>query len=371
MTHILYIANIRLPTEKAHGLQIMKTCEALVSEGAEVELVVPRRRNSIIEDPFSYYGIRTQFPIITIGVWDTVSFGRIGFLFESFVFAYRAVFLARRKKYDLLYSRDELTLWVFWIMGCRNLVWESHTGSWNIFSRRIARVAKCLVVISDGLKDFYVEKSIDAGKIIVARDGVDLDDFVQTESMNESRARLALPLDKKIVLYVGRLDSWKGSATLLEASRLFPTNVRLAIIGGETEQVASLQKRYSDVLFLGYRPYRELSRNIAAADVLVIPNTATDIISSLFTSPLKLFAYMASGKPIVASDLPSIREVLDDACAYFFIPDSSQDLSRVVAHVFSDFIDAKERGHSAEQKVESYSWEARATRILSGCIDND
>jgi len=368
MTKIFYLANIRLPTEKAHGLQIMKTCEALAAAGTDVELVVPRRKSKITEDPFSYYGIRTRFPVTTIGVLDTVAYGMPGFLLESFVFAYRATLLVRRKKYDILYSRDELVLWVAHGMGCKNLVWESHTGSWNVFARGVARVAKRIVVISDGLKDFYVARGVSAGNLIVARDGIDLADFAQTESMAEARTRLGLPQDKKVVLYAGRLDGWKGSATFLEAARLLPDYARFAVIGGEPKQMVALGKKYSEVFFLGYRPYRELPQNMAAADLLVLPNTAADAISAHFTSPLKLFAYMASGKPIVVSDLPSIREVLDETCAYFFTPDSPQDLARVVMQALSDPRNAEERGRAARGEAEAYSWNARAARILEGCL---
>lgn len=367
MTKILYMANIRLPTEKAHGLQIMKTCEALAFAGADVELVVPRRKNSIIEDAFSYYGIRTRFPVTTIGVPDTVAYGMLGFLLESFVFAYRAALLARRRKYDILYSRDELALRVAHTMGCENIVWESHAGSWNIFARGVARAAKRVVVISDGLKDLYAARGVAAKKLIVARDGIDLTDFARTESMTEARTRLGLPQDEKIVLYAGRLDGWKGSVTMLKAARFLPEGARLAVIGGEPEQVEILREKYPSVLFLDYRPYSELPQNMAAADALVLPNTARDIISSHFTSPLKLFAYMTSGKPIIASDLPSIREVLDDSCAYFFTPDSPQDLAQAVERVLGDAESAHERGRVARQKGEAYSWNARAVRILAGC----
>jgi len=367
MTKILYLANIRLPTEKAHGLQIMKTCEALAVAGTDVELVVPCRKSKIVEDPFSYYGIRMRFPVTTIGVPDTVAYGIPGFLLESFVFAYRAALLARKKKYNILYSRDELVLWIAHSMGCKNIVWESHTGSWNVFARGVARVAKYIVVISDGLKDFYTARGVGAKNLIVARDGIDLADFAQIESMTEARMRLGLPQDKKIALYAGRLDGWKGSATFLEAARFLPNCVRFAVIGGEPEQVAALSKKYPKVLFLGYRPYRELPQNMAAADLLALPNTAADVISARFTSPLKLFAYMTSDKPIVVSDLPSIREVLDETCAYFFTPDNSQDLVRAVMQVLGDPRTAGERGRAARQKAEAYSWNTRATYILAGC----
>ena len=58
---ILYLAQIRLPTEKAHGIQIMKTCEAFAEQGAEVVLVVPSHRGDIRQDPFEYYRVKRNF----------------------------------------------------------------------------------------------------------------------------------------------------------------------------------------------------------------------------------------------------------------------------------------------------------------------
>ena len=60
---ILYIANARMPTEKAHGIQIMKTCEAFAELGHEVELILPWRFNPIKEDIFEYYNVKKNFKI--------------------------------------------------------------------------------------------------------------------------------------------------------------------------------------------------------------------------------------------------------------------------------------------------------------------
>ena len=58
-----YVADIRLPTEKAHGAQIMKTCEAFSLNGIDTELIIPWRFNRLKDDPFRYYNIRTKFKI--------------------------------------------------------------------------------------------------------------------------------------------------------------------------------------------------------------------------------------------------------------------------------------------------------------------
>jgi glycosyltransferase involved in cell wall biosynthesis len=359
---ILYVTNLRLPTEKAHGAQIMKMCEAFAQSGAEVELAIPDRRSSIVEDPFEYYGIRTKFTITRLPIIDTIGWGPLGFLFESFIFGLRARKYLRKRGPDVLYGRDELVLC---LMPRHSLiVWETHTGAWNFCARRISVTARLLVAISQGLKDFYVAHGVSAEKIIVEHDGTDLKTFADLESKEAARRRLSLPKEKKIVMYAGRLDGWKGSETLFSAAAMLPQDVVVAVIGGEQEQVEVLRKCYPNVAFLGYRPYRELADNLVAADLLVLPNTGRDEISVHFTSPLKLFSYMASGVPVVVSDLPSIREVVDEKSAFFFSPDDSVSLATTIKKALSDE-SAADKARAALQKVEAYTWTRRAENILA------
>lgn len=358
---IVYVANIRLPTEKAHGAQVMKTCEAFAQLGHDVELIVPDRASVIVEDPFEYYGLTARFPVRRLPVRDTVGrYGRLGFYIESISFIYAVRRYLHRASSDLLYGRDEHIL--AFLGG--PYVWESHTGAWNVAARSVAHRARRIVAISQGLKDFYVAKGVAAEKIVVAHDGVDVELFLHPVSRGEARARLGLPASATIAMYIGRLDGWKGVDTLLEASKLLNNEVIVVIVGGEPAQVEKLSLTYPGVTFLGARPYRELSDTMAAADVLVLPNTGKSEISAKFTSPLKLFAYMASGIPIVASDLPSIREVLDEDAVVFFPPDDATGLAQGVRHALQS---DRGRAERALALVEAYTWRSRAQHILEMC----
>ncbi len=362
--NILYIANIRLPTEKAHGLQIMKTCEALALSGADMVLLVPRRHNPIRENPFEYYGIRARFKVVYVPTLDLVRFGRLGFIVQTLTFSLSAFFYCLRHPQDAFFSRDEIPLWFAGFIS-KKMLWESHTGAWNFFARSVAKRCTTLVAISDGIKKLYTARGIDEQKIIVAPDGVDLDAFENPEPTVLARQRLGLPQDKKIALYIGRLDGWKGTETLCQASALLSDDIRIAVIGGEEAHVQKLRSTYPKVLFVGYRPYKEVADNQAAADVLVLPNTAKDIISAELTSPLKLFTYMASGKPIVASDLPSIREVLDDESCYFAKPDDAQSFADTITEACAHTQASAQKALAAQRLVAGYTWLARAQKILA------
>ena len=360
---ILYLANIRLPTEKAHGVQIMKTCEALAQSGADVELVVPTRMNSISEDPFEYYGVSRSFRVTTLTVPDLVSLESAGFFLTSLYFAERARWLASFRESEIIYSRDALVLSQYILLG-RRLVYEAH-GAPALLARLVARFAYRIVVISKATGESFISVGVPREKIIVAPDGVDLEAFDHPESKEAARGRLGLPQDKKIVLYVGRVDGWKGVDTLCDAAAFLADDTQVVIIGGEPEQVKLLQTRYPNVLFLGFRPYRELADNQAVADVLVLPNTGKSEVSMLYTSPLKLFTYMASGVPMVVSDTPATREVLDDGDAYFFTPDDAGSLADNIQIALDNEDQSLGMATRARSKASEYTWEERAREITS------
>lgn len=358
--NIRYVANIRFPTEKAHGVQIVKMCEAFARAGHSVELIVTDRSTNIHEDPFAYYGVQPNFSIKRIRTPNTLWLGPLGFIVQSYVFAFRASVYMRNSKEGVVYGRDERVLFLLMNRGISQIVWETHTGAWNSAARKVSQRAQRIVAISKGLKDFYVEKGVPAERIVVAHDAIDLDQFAHPESKESARTRLGLPQDKKIAMYIGRLDGWKGVGTLLEASRALPPEWLVVIIGGEPRQVSALSEEYQNVKFLGYRPYTELADNQVAADVLVLPNTGKDEVSVRFTSPLKLFSYMASGVPIVASDLPSIREVLDENSAELVMPDSQVALRDGIEQAL------RSPGKAAQAKIlaRGFSWQSRADAVI-------
>lgn len=364
---LVYVSGARIPTARAHGLQIMLMCAAFARAGLGVELVVPDKRRIVAEDPFEYYRIARTFSIRRLASLDLIgrarSFYSIAFLLDVITFVVRLSFSRIAQAGDVVYCRDYPVL--FALSPRRNpLVFEVHDipRSRFLFRRALAR-ASLVVAITHAMKDDLVALGVVAERIVVSPDAVDLEDFAHPQSQADARHRLGLPLDKKVALYVGRIDGWKGTDTFFVASELLSDDVLSVVIGGEAKKIESLAARYSRVRFLGSRPYHELADNMAAADVLVLPNSGKFDISARYTSPLKLFAYMTSGKPIVASDLPSIREVIDDTSAYMVLPDDPAALAESIGRALSDS-DARVRAGRAQNLVNGYTWEQRARRIL-------
>lgn len=363
---ILYIANARIPTEKAHGIQIMKMCEAFSNLGHDVTLVVPWRFNPIKEDSFVYYGVKKIFRIKKIPSIDLVKFGKFGFLIQTFSFAESVSWYVLFKKVDVVYSRDEIAS--FYIALFRKKVcWEVHTGKYNFFVRNMLNRLRGIVVISNGLKKFYKEKGVLSDRILVAPDGVDVDLFDTDLRKEECRKKLNLPCDKKLVMYTGHLYEWKGVYTLAESSQYLNKGELVVFVGGTEENIKEFKKKYRNVkniLVVGRKSYVDIPLYLKAADVLVLPNSAKEDISRFYTSPMKLFEYMASGTPIVASNLPSIREVLNGNNSILVEPDNPIALASSIKDVLVNVTSAKVHGQQAYKDVLEYSWTKRAQKIL-------
>src|SRR3989344_2201190 len=366
---ILYIANIRIPTEKAHGVQIMEMCSAFSNAGNDLTLVVPNRSNNIKETPFEFYDIKENFKIVRLPTLNLIKFGKIGFLIQSIMFAKFSTIYALFKKSDIIYSRDELPLW-FLSFFKKNLVLEIHVAKKNFVSKRVFEKVRGVIAITKGLRDLYINKyKINENKIFVAPDGVDLNKIKREISKYEARNLLGLPVDKKIILYAGSffVYEWKGVNILLKASKKFGDDFLFVLVGGKDYEIQEIKKGDTlyNVMLIGHRPYKEIQYYMKSADVLVLPNKKGDQTSEKYTSPMKLFEYMASGNPIVASDLPSIREILNETNSVLVEPNSSDKLAESIKKVFNNENIADKIGKQSLVDIQNYSWEKRVVSILN------
>ena len=366
---IIYLANIRFPTERAHGVQIMEMCRAFAASGVDVELVVPRRKNWIKENPFTYYDLPKTFSITYLHTWDLVQWGKIGFLTQMFSFALSSFWYVRNTD-TLIYSRDEMVLFPLSFFGKR-FVYEIHTPRWQTITKHVVSQALFVVPISQGLKSFYRKKGIPEEDMLVAPDGVNLERFTVFLTQKECREKLSLPLHARIALYAGHLYARKGAHVFAQASRDIE-DVLCVFVGGTVEDIAAFQKdssRQKNVLILGHKSHQDVPFYLRAADMLILPNSAKDGDANLYTSPMKLFEYMASGTPILASDVPSLKEILNDENALFVKPDDPQALSAGIRKAFLDPA-LMHRAKQAKKDVEQYTWQVRAEAVLRRISQN-
>ncbi len=368
---LIYIANIRLPTEKAHGLQIMKMCEAFARQGAKVKLVVPWRFNPIKEDPFEYYGVEKNFKITKLPSLDLVKLGKIGFLIQSLSFSKFAQIYALFKKADVIYSRDELPLFYLSFLK-KNLFLEVHTNAYNFLIKTTLKKCKGIIAITYGLKDFLISKGINADKILVASDAVDLGEFDIKISKEEARKKLNLPSDKVIIGYVGSLKTMgmeKGIGVAIKFLKFLNENCVLVLVGGRKEDNEFYRKEAEEsglaerVLFVGQVKHQLVPLYLKSFDIAIAPFPKNEHYE-FYMSPMKIFEYMASGRPIVASDLPSLREVLNKDNAILVKSDSPESLAEGVKKTLQNPELTDKISKQAFHDIRNYTWEKRAENIL-------
>ncbi len=370
---IYYVANARMPTEKAHGIQIAKMCEALGMR-ASLELIIPSRHNPIKESVYQYYHVKKHFTIKKLWCIDMISraawLRSVAFFIEVFSFAASIAFYLRKKDAKIIiYTRDIYTL--LFLSKTYKIIYEAHTvpETPNVLYKHLFKKVDRVVVLSKHLQQDMKAKGLEGKSVLVAPDAVDYDTFAITDSQQKCRINTNLPVDKKIVLYTGHLYRWKGVYTLLEAATLLPTYTFVFVGGTGIDQKkfakAVEEKAITNVLVIGHTLHEYMPRYLKAADVLVLPNSGVSRISSHHTSPMKLFEYMASHVPIVASDLPSLREVLSENNAVFSVPDDHISLVQAITKVIEYPEKARVLAQQAAVDVQHYTWKQRAMNILT------
>ena len=377
--NILYIANVRLPTERAHGYAIMKLCEEFARAGHAVTLLTSAHKATAGkggEDPFSYYGIEKNFTLRRVHSTDllgrSTNVGRFSYWIDQLSFVLMAWICFSRALWraDVIYVRS------YQLAAClpaRKTALELHSmpegaRAGGLFAHA-ARRARWCIAISSGLAEAVRRMLGDGARgIVVAPDAVDVAKFSALPSRDDVRRTLGLPADKKIALYTGHFYGWKGADVLAAAAAHLPEDVLCVLVGGVDEDYERMVREYGsreNIRIVLFQPPQMMPQYLAAADVVVLPNRSGERISSTYTSPLKLFEYMASGRPIVASDLPSIREVLDERTAVLVHPDDPSALAAGIREVLADPMRAAALAEAASEKVRHYTWKKRAEGILA------
>ena len=365
---ILYVANSRFPSERAHMVQIVKMCNAFSKNGAEVTLQVTDRNTNIIKDAEEYYGEKLKFEVKKTKVISFIQYNHfLPSLVNKFLYLIQRLTFLRGicgEDYDLIYSRDYFLLYKLGRRyGFEKIVYESHDARYNNCIRKLLDNEVKMVVLSEGIFDFYKQQGISAKQMLVAHNGIDDSFFDKPEKKKEARLRLGLSNKDKIVMYIGGFDKWKGVETFFKASELFE-EVKFVAIGGKTNLIEEYRKIYPKMIFLGPKPYHELRDNQQAADILVVPNTAENDLSEKYTSPLKFFAHATSGVPLVVSDIQSLRNVVRGQYVTFVNSDSVNALSDGIKDVFSNYETKLNDARELKNISRQCTWKNRANLIL-------
>ena len=368
---IVAIAGSTIPSDTANSMQVMKACQALVQLGHELTLIVPGHRPSKVVDLKSHYGLQMDFPV----EWLASSSRRL--------FTWQSVRRAREFKPDLLYVWYPQSA-VFGLLHNLPVVFEIHiqpTGLlgplWHrVFAilhgrKRLVSITRALVNMLE--RDYNMR--LEPDEVLIAPNGVDLERFGSLPTPSDARNQIGLREDPT-VMCTGHLYAGRGAELFLALAKSIP-RAHFVWVGGRPEEVNTWKQRadaesISNITFTGFIANRELPLYQAAADILLMPYSRSIMGSSgtadsaSVASPMKMFEYMAAGRAIVTSDLPVIREVLNESNAVFCEPDDVGDWSPEVESLLGDEARRAELGSQARRDVEGYTWLARAEKVLKG-----
>ena len=370
---IAYISEMRMPTERAHGIQIMRTCESLSLSGAEVTLYYSRRKqsNKSLENvnPYEYFGVTENFTIKDVYYLDVLVIEKfikpilnpMMFLANAF-FAITSMSVAKKWNPDIYYTRHWLCATVLILLG-NPVGFELHRAGSNEFTVRALKIISLLSksknmrfisTISNELKTNLLSLGVSKNKIFVLPDALPNYNLQKKSKSNAS---------ENDVVYTGHLVRGRGVDILLKAAKLLP-KVRFTIVGGNEKDRDNLLKTFQpdkNVTFVNHIPPSDVKHYQVSAKILVLPQT--DIHGQ---SPLKLFEYIASKKPIIATNLSPIMEILEDEfSALLFNPGDFSQLAKCISKLLDDDRLRNYLSENASQKYKHWTWENRSKKIIN------
>lgn len=365
----------RFPGEKAASIFNAKSAEAFAEAGLSVTVLAPRRLGRVKETPARYFGVKENFKTVYLPIVDIFAvpfLRRFAFIksyatFSLSVFVY-VLFVAKRG--DIIYSNESLPL-LFATFLIRRTFYEVHDfPRLHLFNRMLFSRVSGVVSTNRWKRDELVRRfKTSPKKILYEPNAVDTFRFGSAVG-NTVRQKLPLPTGTIVVGYAGTLKTMgmeKGIHQLLEAIAALPPRFRCLIIGGLKPDIEGYRQEtkklgISDrVVFAGWMHYDSVPEHLAACDVLVAPFPKTEHYD-LFMSPMKLFEYMAVGKPIVASRLHAIEEVVSDESAFLVEPGDAKALASGIMAAASD-PSAREKVRRAQEIAHEHTWVKRAERI--------
>jgi len=322
---LFYFARIDIGYQEASARHVIEFCRQFVKLGHEVTLFVPD------------LGKRREVDGVSV-VWVPVLSKRCAITFFSF-YIFLFFFFLRfyfRDKPDVVYTRHQQMEWmVTWLRFVLDFNYVIEVNGLTVVEMKIHsiwspivfltiwmerftfRLPDLLVTPSSRIRDHLCrEYNLSENKFLVVTNGADIDRFYPMDSM-VCRKKLGLKSGGKYLIFVGSFKKWHGIAQIV---KVFPTlveknpDIRLLLVGdGEEretiERIIQSNNLHEKVMILGMKPFDEIPVYINAADICLAPYF-DELLDETGISPLKIFEYMACGKPVITRPVGGLGEVL-------------------------------------------------------------
>ncbi|HIE33187.1 MAG TPA: glycosyltransferase [Thermodesulfobacteriaceae bacterium] len=346
---ILYAFPEELPLQKARGIQACATTSAL-SQISTTYFVAPFKGC-----PFKAYGISAAPSLNKINLPR-----KLGPFKSVFLWALKLKILTLKLKPDIIFVRHPKLAYFLIKLNVSSLFFEVHEilkdkhpskEKMEYLEKHIYNKAKGLIFISSGLKSRAEELYSFKAPSIIVPSGTFLCEACAFKKF--------VPQKIHDIYYVGTGHySWKGLNILFKALERCPS-ITLHFVGPfeEKKLPTSIRNR---ICVYGWQKFSSIHKILEKAQIGVLPNTGESTVSRFYTSPMKLLDYMATKTAVVASDLPSVRELVSEKEVLFFAPDDPQSLAEAL-QLLSQNSKLRERlATAAYEKAKEFTWERRA-----------
>ena len=371
--NILYVFPEPLPLPRARGIQVAHTVAALAQDAVTVSLAYVPSENKA--NPLAAYGVEPPRGL------ELVPFSRgLPAPFSWLPVHSNRLFFRRLRRWLKQESRERGGPALIMARHLKiahalldefpgiPLLYEAH----EVFAEvappdkreRLARIeesvlrrAAALVAVTQGVAaDLKKRYRLDR-EIHVLPDAVSWPAQIPEKPWHEAGRH---------IIYAGSFFPWKGVQDLVAAAEGLP-GCRITLIGGSPERIREYQRLVpahgAEVVFAGHVPHPQSLQALGLACIAVLPNRAEP--NSLWSSPLKLFEYMAAGCAVVAADLPSVREALADDEAVWAPPGDPRALADGIRQLVDDPGKARQLGEHVRERARAFTWEARAARLAA------
>ncbi len=364
---ILVVSGLQAGSQFANAINTVKMAEGFALLGHEVSLICFRSLQGVIStDKLNHiYGLKKNINWIQLP--QKISGASID---EHWGLGLLSIPIAILLQPDFVFTRTAIFTALSSKVGFSTAVeLHSHPNNQAYYHNILLRATKyaafkLVVTISPVLAEHYCSRGVPKDKIIILPDAVDTTLFLRPDILPLSPYKCNSPN----ITYVGHLYDYKGIPTILETASLLP-QMNFHLIGGFIEDITKQKLRaesmgLKNVTFHGLKPISEVPPYLWHADVLLLPPSKNHP-SALWTSPLKLGEYLASGTPIVATEIPALKYWLTKEEVEFVIPDDPVSMANGIKRVLSDFKRVNQMRELCINKALNLSYEKRAQTIIN------
>ena len=356
MNKLIYLSNSILFSRKANSIQVIKMCNAL-SKHLDVSLYSYKLNSKLSLDDF--YGIKSNFKTVEY-------FFNVNSFLKNLNPIIVLIKILSRKKSIVVFSRNRIGSF-FGVLFKFNLIYEIHNiprGKINTTIESLilkSKFTKNIIFISDALREYYQNSDLlikDQNNSIVLHDAAD---YRSKPIKNKNKIEIG---------YVGHLYKGRGIELILKVAKKFP-NLNFHLVGGENKDIERIKKIASkNIIVHGFKNPSEVGALRDKFGILLMPykpglsdpNSSVD--TSRWMSPLKLFEYMSSANAIISTDLPVLREILNEQNS-ILVPYEHKAWEEKINILINDEKLRVKLGENAYYDfVFNYTWDIRAEKIV-------